>query len=288
MNNEQNDIKWFAVTVNAEPAATDAVEFALDEMGAVGTAIDHLRRTSSDTVAIEGYFNELPDLAELNAALANAVRIYELDETALIGIETATVKQTDWLAEWKKHWRPTELGGFIIAPPWETVDGGEKQVIRIEPNMAFGTGTHETTQLCLVSLEENYRPGRTFLDVGTGTGILSIAAAKLGAEVILAYETDADSVTIARENAAANGCGHIQFVEGTIGTDTPKFDVTCANVTLDVILPMLALLIEKTRETLILSGILVDQEDEIASALNGREFRITRKGEWIAATVDLH
>src|SRR5205085_3138018 len=102
------------------------------------------------------------------------------------------VEEIDWLAEWKKHWQPTEVGRFVIAPPWQEIDPGDKILIQIEPNMAFGTGTHETTQLCLDAISELYRPQLTFLDVGTGTGILAIAAAKLGGDQVLACDTDAD------------------------------------------------------------------------------------------------
>ena len=101
-----------------------------------------------------------------------ALQIYGLNEEAVVSIVRREVQNEDWLAEWKKHWKPTTVGRFVIAPPWENVDDSQKIVIRIEPNMAFGTGTHETTQLCLRAIEANYHPGDSFLDVGTGPGIL--------------------------------------------------------------------------------------------------------------------
>lgn len=279
---------WFSVTVNAEPEAAEAIEFALNELGALGTAIDHLRRSTADTIAVEGFFNEPPDEDSMRALLFEALRIFGLTDAAVRSVQTAEVEQTDWLAEWKKHWRPTEIGSFIIAPPWEELAKTEKFVIRIEPNMAFGTGTHETTQLCVAAIESKYRPEQTFLDVGTGTGILAIAAAKMGGTSIDAYDTDADSVKIARENAKLNGVAeNIRYFDGSIGDSIDQFDLVCANLTLDVILPILPLLIEKTRETLILSGILTGQEPIIDEALAGHSFDITHKGEWIALTVEL-
>src|SRR5258708_29342780 len=111
------------------------------------------------------------------------------------------VADEDWLGEWKKSWQPVEVGArFIIAPPWVEVSHEPNRcVIRIEPGMAFGTGTHETTRLCLVAIEK-YFAGGSFLDVGTGTGILAIAAAKLFPSARLeACDTDADAITIASE-----------------------------------------------------------------------------------------
>ncbi|MBA2378771.1 MAG: 50S ribosomal protein L11 methyltransferase, partial [Blastocatellia bacterium] len=192
------------------------------------------------------------------------------------------------LAEWKKHWKPTEIGRFVIAPPWSEVDERDEQiVIRIEPNMAFGTGTHETTQLCVAAIERKFRDGTTMLDVGTGTGILAIAAARFAASAkIYAFDTDANSVAIARENAKLNGVdSSIELHEGTIEGLKTSFDLVCANLTLDVIIPILDDLIESTRETLILSGILGEQESEIVDELKSRgypDIEITRKGEWIA------
>jgi ribosomal protein L11 methyltransferase len=196
----------------------------------------------------------------------------------------------DWLAEWKRHWRPTEAGKFVIAPPWSDVGTTDKFVIRIEPNMAFGTGTHETTKLCLDAISRYFQPGDSFLDVGTGTGILAIAAAKLSETgAIEAYETDADSVAIARENAIANGVGHrIEFFHRPIDAETPARDLVCANVTLDVIAPMLPLLISKAKRHLVLSGILVEQraliEDELGKCDVG-SYEIETDGEWLSVIV---
>ncbi len=170
--------------------------------------------------------------------------------------------------------------------------------------MAFGTGTHETTQLCLAAIGDNCRAGQSFLDVGTGTGILAIAAAKLATEhtetvekktrmvsvssvaKIMACDTDLDSVRIARENAEANGVERqIEFFDGSISAATPPFDFVCANLTIDVIVPILPLLIEKTKDILLLSGILAGQEAIITEQLLKLQisnFDIKHAGEWIS------
>ncbi len=289
--------KWFAIAVTVDPEAAEAVEFAFNEAGALGTEINHLRKSAADTVVVNGFFNELPVDKLFQAHLDEALRIYGLHSNAVHGVENNEIEQTDWLAEWKKHWKPTEIGRFVISPPWENFDETGKIVIRIEPNMAFGTGTHETTQLCVKSIEDNYKNGQTFLDVGTGTGILAIAAAKLNSTFqisnlkFLACDTDRGSIAIARENAKLNDVGDkIEFYVGPIDEDTPQFDFTCANLTIDVILPILPLLLNKTRKTLILSGILHEQKEMIAAALNdlsAENYLIERKGEWISVTVNL-
>jgi ribosomal protein L11 methyltransferase len=188
----------------------------------------------------------------------------------------------------------------VIAPPWFEVDEPDKIVIRIEPNMAFGTGTHETTQLCLVEIDKQFRSGESFLDVGTGTGILAIAAGKLDGEArlsdagnsakFLAIDNDPDAVKIARDNAEANAIDFVEFADGSVSPKTPKFDFVCANLTIDVILPMLDLLLETCKRILVLSGILVEQEQMIRSALDERgisDHRIERLGEWISVTVNV-
>jgi ribosomal protein L11 methyltransferase len=283
---------WFALEVTAEPEAAEAIEHALNELDALGTEINLMPRTPDDTVAVIGYFNSLPEDGALQDELHHALRIYDLDENAIRTVERREVEDQDWLLEWKKHWKPTTIGKFVIAPPWEDiVHDDHKIVIRIEPNMAFGTGTHETTQLCLKAIDENYPVGQSFLDVGTGTGILAIAAAKLADKKanILAVDTDADSIKIATENADTNGVGDmINFHVGPITSESPAFDFVCANLTLDVILPILDLLLEKALGTLILSGILQEQEDLIVTALKGaglRGFSVERSGEWIAVTI---
>src|SRR4051812_21392485 len=234
--------RWFAVDIDVEPASAEAAEYALNNLDALGTEIDHLRKSKDATVRVTGYFNELPAQAAIAAEIEHAFAVHGITGELPVA-ETRDVEDRDWLAEWKRHWKPTEIGKFVIAPPWSEVDS-EKIVIRIEPNMAFGTGTHDTTQLCLKAIGEHYSPKMSLLDVGTGTGILAIAAAKLGGAGILACDTDADSIKIARENAVLNNVGeNIEFADGPIDEATPKFDFVCANLTVDVIVPILSLLL---------------------------------------------
>lgn len=285
---------WFAVNVSVASVAIEAIEFAFNSLDALGTAINQLRKTNTETVTVTGYFNAPPDNNILHDELQNALQIYDFDDAAIHSVTHGEIENTDWLHEWKKHWHPTTIKRFVVAPPWADVAATEKIVIRIEPNMAFGTGTHETTQLCLKAIDENYAADMSLLDVGTGTGILAIAAAKLATvnTEIFACDTDVDSIKIARENATANGVGDkIVFSVGSISSETSEFDFVCANLTLDVITPLLPLLIEKSRRLLLLSGILAEQENAVIAdllKLQITNFQIEKAGEWISVLITDH
>lgn len=291
MNDKQT---WFAVEIDVDSKAAEAVEFALNELGAAGTEINNLGREMPATLVVVGYFEELPDEDATKNQLDEALQIYGFSPGAIHEIKRREVENLDWLAEWKKHWKPTEIEKFIVAPTWETVENADKIIIKIEPNMAFGTGTHETTKLCLRAIGEKFAPPMTFLDVGTGTGILAIGAAKVVAESgqksgrFWAFDTDADSIAIAKENAALNDVESIEFFDGSISENTPSFDFVCANLTANVIVPLLPLLIEKTNQTLILSGILKEQEELIIAELEKFQIKkpqVETLGAWISVLV---
>lgn len=265
-------MNWQALDVHIEPAASEAVAYALMEAGALGTE-------TTDT-KVTGYFSDVPNREFIRSELIEALRIYDLPSSSVRDMNLREVENRDWLEEWKKNWQPVGIGRFIIAPPWtKLADTHDRIVIRIEPGMAFGTGTHETTRLCLAAIEK-YFAGGSFLDVGTGTGILAIAAAKLFPDArVEACDTDAEAIEIARENAAANGVS-IEFRVGSIEDTTPSADVVCANLTADVIVKILPDLISVTCGKLILSGILETQLELIET-----EGEITQDGEWVAIVV---
>lgn len=300
---EETQQNWFALSMIVETAAAEAIEFALNELESLGTEIDSLGKKAAENIEIIGYFNEKPSDEILKIQIDEALRIYGFSNEAVIGVEWREVPDQDWLVEWKKHWKPTITDKFIIAPPWEAVENSDKIVIKIEPNMAFGTGTHETTKLCLRAIEKHLQPGMSFFDLGTGTGILSIAVAKLRAQLendlssetnrqnpILGCDTDADSIKIAGENAELNGEPEIEFYIGSISDETPQFDFVCANVTADVIVPLLPFLVEKAKKILVLSGILAEQRDFVSEKLremNITDFDIETMGEWIGVTIEI-
>ncbi|MBV9211578.1 MAG: 50S ribosomal protein L11 methyltransferase [Acidobacteria bacterium] len=280
---------WYSLDVMIEASAREAVEYALMEAGALGTqSFD----AENGRMIVVAYFDAPPQREVVRAALFEALTIYGLPSSAVRGMNFREVADRDWLGEWKRGWQPVEVGRrFVIAPPWsEVAETPDRIIIRIEPGMAFGTGTHETTRLCLAAIEK-YFDRESFLDVGTGTGILAIAAAKLspGAH-IAACDTDAEAVSIARENARLNGVAEsISFSVGTIDeTATASANLVCANLTADVIVPLLPRLIAATCGRLVLSGILQEQVGMIEASLSQNgigEFELETDGEWVAIIV---
>ena len=270
-------MSFSALDVDIEADAREAVEYALMEAGALGT------ETCDQTVT--GYFSDTPSRERVRNELFEALRIYNLPSSSVRDMKLREVEDRDWLAEWKQNWQPVEVGRFIIAPPWaELGDAHDCLIIRIEPGMAFGTGTHETTRLCLNAIQKHFSGG-SFLDVGTGTGILAIAAAKLFPEArVEACDTDETAIAIARENAARNQVS-IDFRAGSIDDTTASADLVCANLTADVIAHMLPALIGATCGKLILSGILETQIDMVQAGLHAcgvNDFDVAQDGEWVA------
>ena len=280
--------QWYALDLVIEPKCIEAVQYALMEAGALGTEINDADPPLQLATA---YFESLPESEQVRAELASALRIYELPSSAVRSMNLREVADEDWLGEWKKGWQPVVVGEhFLIAPPWSEIDDPRGRiVIRIEPGMAFGTGTHETTRLCLSAIEKHFA-GESFLDVGTGTGILAIAAAKLFPEArIEACDTDAEAVAIAVENARLNGVAEsISFRVGSVSESTASAALVCANLTADVIVAVLPLLLSATCGRLILSGILEEQLPQVIDALRTHGIdspEITEDGEWVALVV---
>lgn len=280
---------WYALDIAIEPAAREAVEYALMEAGASGT--EFVDGTASEA-SVTAYFPSAPDNEHVRAELLEALRIYDLPSSAAGDPQLREVENQDWLGEWKKTWQPVEVGRFIIAPPWsELKPVRDRLVIRIEPGMAFGTGTHETTRLCLKAITRFFKGG-SFLDVGTGSGILAIAAAKsFPNSSINACDTDPDAVAIARENARLNEVTEqISFRVGSLEDSvTASADFVCANLTADVITALLPALVNASCGRLVLSGILDSQIDLVVDALHALgasgNFVMMQEGEWMALIV---
>ena len=281
---------WYAAEVNASADAREAVAYGLMEAGALGTETRDADRGQAIVVA---YFAIAPEIESLRTAVLDAYRVYGLIGTAL-DFKVQEIRDRDWLAEWKKSWQPIAVGRFIVAPPWiespAPPDANSPAiVIRIEPGMAFGTGTHETTRLCLKAIEKHFRGG-SFLDVGTGTGILAIAAAKMFADArIEACDTDAEAIEIAKDNAQLNEVARrIEFRVGSVGDQTASADLVCANLTAPVIIDLLPELLGATCGRLAMSGILDSQVEMVQARLfelGATILETDQDGEWVALVV---
>jgi ribosomal protein L11 methyltransferase len=298
---------WQVIDAVVNSDAREAAEYGLMEAGAIGTETTD---KTNGAVSIAAYFDSTESIKTAHESVLEAFQIYGFDKTALLEFQTREIADQDWLAEWKKHWQPVEVGRFIIAPPWSEAPAPDDHLlVRINPGMAFGTGTHETTRLCLKAIDKYFTSG-SFLDVGTGTGILAIAAAKLcqkpdppglsrgqpawggrqgGLPPITACDTDAATIAIAKENAELNHVSkHIDFSVGTIDEQTPSADLVCANLTAPVIVELLPVLLGVTCGRLILSGILETQFEMVDARLLEQAAtvnEIMQDNEWLALVI---
>jgi ribosomal protein L11 methyltransferase len=276
---------WYGLELIVTSDAREAAEYALMEAGALGTETNI---ASDNQVRVTGYFDQSPNRELIRGHLADALRIYDQPSSSVTRMSIREVADQDWLGEWKKSWQPVKTGRFIVAPPWSDIpEASDQVIIRIEPGRAFGTGTHETTRLCLAAIGK-YFAGGSFLDVGTGTGILAIAAAKLFPHARFeAIDTDSQAVEIATENADLNGVADkIEFRVGSVDETSASADFVCANLTADVIIPMLSQLIGATCGRLVLSGILNVQVEAVRTRLHecgiSEPLEIMADGEWVA------
>ena len=221
------------------------------------------------------------------------------DRFSFLGIDADIsvegLSEDDWAEAWKKYYTPIPLGKVTIVPAWEKYEAKDGEVIvKMDPGMAFGTGTHETTRLVIKLMQDEIRGGELFLDLGTGSGILSICASKLGARQCNAYDIDPVAVKVAKENAEADGCKNITVGISDLlaGVDTSlgKYDFCVANIVADILIRMLpdvgAYL--KDGAPLILSGIIAPRADEVREAAKAAGFTVIREeseNDWLAILV---
>lgn len=210
-----------------------------------------------------------------------------------VGIENtitaANCAEEDWINNWKKYFKPIPVGNrLLVRPMWEDeYEAGDRVVLHLEPGLAFGTGTHETTRLCMELLEKYVKPGDTMLDMGCGSGILGIAAAVLGAGAVVLSDIDPQAAEASAYNAELNKVSDkCKIILGDLNTDSCKADLVIANITADVLLRLRDQMNEllKPDGAVIISGIINSRGGEIESAYR-KLFRIESKlcrGEWQA------
>lgn len=289
---------WYAVEVEIAKVAETAATAQLWAMNTTGLEVSE---DTSDFVTLRAYFDSAPDVEKLRQNILNNLRLIDLPDFALRRVEASTIADQDWMSEWKKGWEPMLIGEkLVIAPSWKLDQVGQtdRVIIQIDPGMAFGTGTHETTRGCLELLEKHWPPASesaSLLDVGTGTGILAIAAIKLqpGARVT-AFDVDPEAIEVARENAEINQVADdIEIEVNKLSSYAgQEFDVVLANLTADVIIPLAADFpaAMKPQGTLIVSGILREQGEDVIAALKAQQFELIESkpdGEWVTMALKL-
>ena len=306
---------WMEYTILTTTEGSELVSQILLDAGSTGTMIEDkndvranqrpegrwdildesIARRMSDDVKVTGYFEVDGGLGDRIAFIEGELRrIRSLDLGMDLGKLTTLrhdVAEQDWTESWKAAFKPFRLGEhMLMKPSWEDVETRPgDHVIEIDPGMAFGTGTHETTGMCVKLVEKYVKPGQRVIDIGTGTGILAIAAAHMGANPVLATDLDAVAVRVAAENVKSNGCEGVIDVRGGDLLDVVEEsgDVVIANIIADVIVQLAKPVRERIVDggLFICSGISVERRADVLSALKDADFEVLddlNEGEWCA------
>lgn len=314
-------MKWNKFTLTTTTEAVDLVSNLFDEIGIEGIEIeDNIPLTDAET---KGMFidilPELPpddgvakvsfyleDISDLDRILKEIEEgLDELSQFVDVGertIEASETEDKDWINNWKEYFKPFTVDEILIKPTWEDLpdEHRDKLLIQIDPGTAFGTGQHETTQLCIRQLKKYVKPGMDILDVGTGSGILGITALKLGAERVFGTDLDENAITAVKENLVSNQIEEEKFqvLQGNIIDDKRVqdqagygcYDIVVANILADVII-MLQKEIPvhlKKGGIFITSGIINLKEQAVRAAFEANEqfevTEITYQGEWLSVT----
>ena len=274
-------MEWKEITIKTTNQAFSAVNNLLEEAGASGLFTEEITN-NEDEVMIKAYFeddNSLKQDLKMLQDRINKLQDYGL-EIGSAGLEVAQLQEEDWANKWKENFKTFHItDSIVIKPTWEDYKTEEDEiVIEIDPGQAFGTGHHVTTSSCLEAIEDNLSAETSLLDLGTGTGILSIAAAKLGADEILGLDIDSTAVEVARENAALNGvASEIEFRTGNLVDSVERdYDLVVANILPHIILALIPDLerVMHQESRFILSGIVAEKLTEIKEALIENGFKI--------------
>lgn len=313
-------MKWNKYTIETTTAAEDFISSMLADLGIDGIEIeDNVPLSASDKSKMFidilpelppdegiGYVSFYLDPEEDNAAKLVQVKagLEELRLFVEVGSGTIRESQTedvDWMNNWKEFFHSFTIDDILIKPTWEELDKSDedKILIEIDPGISFGTGKHETTQLCIRQLRKYIKPGDEVLDVGCGSGILSVVSLKLGAGHLTGTDIDDDCITSTCENFAVNRLGREQgdFYVGNLIDDVSlqakvgeeKYDIVVANILADVIIPMAPVIPARLKNggIFITSGIIDFKENEVKEAIGqaGMEIlEVTRQGEWVGIT----
>lgn len=303
--------EYIEATISTTTAGAEIISDLLMRLGAAGTQIldradlpDPNKPTANwelmdqsvidampEDVQVKAWFDEAA-LSQIMGSLQEQLALLKAHNDGLgaLTLSLQGVKEEDWAENWKQYYKPFRLGEhMVVKPTWEPWDAQAGDlIIEIDPGMAFGTGTHETTAMC-VGLIEKYYQGGALLDVGTGSGILAIAAARLGAKGIVAVDIDPDAVRVAKENVAHNGLSDaIDVREGDLLQGlSQRFQFAVANILAPVICmlaaPLKAHLLPGGR--FICSGIIAEAEADVNDALLAAGYQIDEiqhKGDWVA------
>lgn len=305
-------MKWVEVQIKTTTEAEEIVANIMYDLGVTGLAIEdpsdilafqqseedwdyidpELVKQDYEGVIIKAYFPEDENLPDKIQLVKDNIENIPMRETgkALGSVTITEVYEEDWAEAWKKYYKPIKLGEkIVIKPTWEEYEKKEGEiVIELDPGMAFGTGTHETTMLCIEALEK-YVNNNTFVyDVGCGSGILSIVSAKLGAKKVVGVDLDPLCVKISKENVSINRVENtVEILEGNLlDKFTEKADIIVCNIIAEVIIDMVKHLKKYLKDdgVFIASGIIVEKKEKVKEELVSNGFKMLEEkitNDWV-------
>ena len=300
-------MQWIEVSVPTRSDEIDDVCAQLAELGAGGMVVEDEADFQDFLEHNHQYWDYVDDALEAQFRGVSRIKFYLSDDDdgraqlasirAGLGREltTATVRDSDWENNWRQYYQPIEVGEkLVVVPEWLDAPADGRIALRLDPGLIFGTGSHPTTRMCLAALEQYAGAGKTALDLGCGSGILSIGALVLGCKEAVGCDIDPKAPDVAMDNAALNGIGADRFrvyagdiladrgMRAALGTN---FDIVLANIVADVILPLAPLSREFLAPggTFVTSGIIEGRQDEIEHALKKAGYSIEKhfcEEEW--------
>ena len=293
---------WLEIIIPAPAFAVDLICHAMVELGSQGVTIEERQldtfimpdpdENSPDHFRLKAYFPNADAAEQLLQQVAERLQALRalLPNLPSIEVELHPVRQQDWAEDWKQHFGVTRIGRrLVIKPTWEdfTAEAADA-VVTLDPGMAFGTGTHDTTRLCLEALAQLFdqEPRQRVLDVGTGSGTLAIAAAALGAQQVVACDIEPQSCLVATENARLNGVdSKVQITGQPLDDLEGNFQLVLANILAEENIRLAPQLVSRLAPggSLVLSGILVEKEQLVIDALRAFALsgpQIDRTAEW--------
>lgn len=281
----------------------DFEEFLNDKTAKWDYIDDSLDKLRQGDTSVKAYIPENEQGAELLSLIRDELSaLKSRDKENAFGsleVSLSNVNEADWQNNWKQYFKPLYIGdNMVIKPSWENLPEGESRtVIELDPESSFGTGQHATTQLCLENIEKNLKPGDRVLDLGCGSGILSIACALMGAESVTAVDIDDNSVKIAGKNLSKNGvpsdkftlfCGNVIDDDELVDKIGTGYDLVCANIVSDILSAMSGKfgIFLKNGGTLVTSGIITERKEEICGIIESQGFSLKdykEKEGWVSA-----
>lgn len=289
------------ITILTNTQGAELVANILEELGSNGVSIydtsdlaeliksdiiwdyvDESLLIKNEIVKVSGYFNEDERVENDISKMLEMLKDNSPFKLGSLEMTVSVLDDTDWLNEWKKYYQPIHAGKIVIVPKWINYPKQDDEyIVKLDPGMAFGTGSHESTFMCLSLLNEIEVKDKTVIDVGTGSGILGIASAVMGARSVEAYDIDDIAVDAARENASLNDIAKVFSADNAnlIDKTNNKFDIALANITADILIDLSKSISEylNINGKLIISGVIATRKDSVINAFKSRGFTVVKE-----------